>query len=519
MRSLSLQYPILGKLLKHLRGAGLNILLVVIAGVLTSFLFLPHEWWWMGLFSLLPLFIALRRVTAMRAAGWLMLLFGLVYFGCALTWLQVIFGMRYLAVLIIPSLPLVLFGLGYHALSRQLQGMRATLFASVLLAVCTPICWLAIEWVRCEGWYFQFSWAQFGFSSVACPGLRLLLPHIGVYGITFLMVLINVISTELLLAKQSWIKRGIKLAGWALVLVVMSLLLQRPLQPVIPSSGATPIRVGMVQHELGDFDVLEEQSRQLVRQGATLVVWPEYALMTDPNNPRVSRSGPKLRALLAETNISLIFGCKKLLPLNTPVDWLRREQMLRMEGDLFSNTVVLMGPDGKVIGSYDKTHPIQLFSDGVPGKRYPSFPIDNTRVGVAICYDFDYANTARRLVANGAEVLVVPTFDKNTWTDIQHNQHARMAEARAAESGRWVIRPTSSGLSQIIDPTGNTTVQIPNGNTRSIVGDVYPLQQLTWYDRYGYLLPYVCLYLFAIWAVLSLVIGFWKMLGRRKTVG
>ena len=519
MRSLTLQYPILGKLLIHLRGAGLNILLVVIAGVLSSFFFLPREWWWMGLFSLLPLFIALRRVTAMRAAGWLMLLFGLVYFGCALTWLQAIFGMRYLAVLIIPSLPLVLFGLGYHALSRQFQGTRAALLAGAFMAVCTPICWLAIEWVRCEGWYFQFSWAQFGFTSMACPGARPLLPFIGVYGITFLMVFCNAISSEILLAKASWLKRGIALAGWIIVLVVVSLQLQRPVHAIMPISSAAPIRVGMVQHELGDFDVLQDQTRQLAEQGATLVVWPEYALQVDPNDPSVSRLRPKLHALLTETKISLIYGCKKILPRSTPVDWLRREQMIRLTGDLFSDTAVLMGPDGNIIGSYDKTHPIQLFADGVPGKRFPSFPIDNTRVGVAICYDFDYANTARRLVANGAEVLVVPTFDENTWTDIQHNQHARMAEARAAESGRWVVRPTSSGLSQIIDPNGNTTTRIPNGNTASKVGDVYSLRQLTWYDRYGYLLPYVCLYLFVIWAALSLVIGFWKILGRRKTVG
>jgi apolipoprotein N-acyltransferase len=95
--------PPLAPLDRHLRGAGLNVLLVIASGVLTAFIFPPYEAWWLGWLTLIPLLIALRRTEAVRASGWLMLLFGLVFFSLTLGWLRSIFGVGAIGIAVLAT--------------------------------------------------------------------------------------------------------------------------------------------------------------------------------------------------------------------------------------------------------------------------------------------------------------------------------------------------------------------------------------------------------------------------------
>ena len=168
------------------------------------------------------------------------------------------------------------------------------------------------------------------------------------------------------------------------------------------------------------------------------------------------------------------------------------------------NTATIVAPTGTLLGTYRKRHPVQGMEGGVtPGDVSPAFATPAGRLGIAICYDFDYASISRQLVQHGAELLVVPTFDAESWSDLQHEQHARMAQARAAEVGRWVLRATSSGVSQIISPQGEVIAALPNHASAVTWARIYPLTQRTLYTRFFFLLPYLCLFL----AVVLLFVG------------
>ncbi|HEX2949036.1 MAG TPA: nitrilase-related carbon-nitrogen hydrolase, partial [Armatimonadota bacterium] len=169
--------------------------------------------------------------------------------------------------------------------------------------------------------------------------------------------------------------------------------------------------------------------------------------------------------------------------------------------------------DGRVLGTYHKTHPIQFFSDGVPGRTYPTFRTAVGRIGIAICYDFDFAACPLRLVQNGAELLVAPTFDSGEWTDVQHTQHARMAQARAAETGRWVIRATTSGVSQVINPSGFVTAVIWSGEPDTTMGLAVPQRTQTLYMRVLHLLPMVCLVISTVWLIMLATVTLTKRRG------
>jgi apolipoprotein N-acyltransferase len=475
-------------------GVGGNIALVVLSGLMGALLFPPYELWWVAWIALCPLLIALRRTRGCAASGWLMLLFGLVFFASALPWIRQIFSGGMLGVYLLMTLPLVPFGIIYRALADR-QPPWATIILMALL-------WVALDWVRCEGWYFQFSWGQLGFAFIACRKGGVLFPYLGVYGVTWLLVLCNAAVAEIVLMRQRGRARLLLLIACAAPVVALSLYLNLP--PHAPAHDAGAFRVAMVQSEMGDLTALIRATRALQPEHPRLIVWPEYALVDYPlSQPDELR---KLSQLAREMNATLILGCKQHLPATTPCDWLRRRGMMSEEGELFANTALIIGPQGNVLGTYQKTHPIQLFADGVPGTRFPSFATPVARLGIAICYDIDYAATARRLALHGAEVLVVPTFDAGNWSAQQHWQHARIAQARAAEVARWVVRPTSSGVSQIITPRGSNAVTITNGQLVTAIGEVTPSTDTTFYVRYTHYLPQVALIVVLFW-VMALIIG------------
>ncbi len=75
------------------------------------------------------------------------------------------------------------------------------------------------------------------------------------------------------------------------------------------------------------------------------------------------------------------------------------------------NSAILIGPDGEVIGIYDKTHPAPWERrDGggwaTVGKRADVFQTPLGNIGMIICYDGDFPELSRLLAVKGAEIIV-----------------------------------------------------------------------------------------------------------------
>jgi len=465
-------------------GAGLNIFLAIISGALAGLAFPPFELWHLGWVALVPLLIALRRTTSLRFAGYLALLFGMSLCAVSLSWMTAIFhGPLVIGIYFLASLPWLFFGLAYRVLSDRTQP-----WAVMALA---PILWIALEWIRCEGWYFRFSWLQLGFTQL--PLTSIAYPVVGVYGITFLIVMV---STALVISFEKRASRYFFASLGVVFIVAIASFSYRHnrVHIMLPKSDAGMI----VQNETGDSDELRSLTLSSLRPDTRLVVWPEYAVATYPlNNERLLEG---LKSVAREAHSTFVFGTQEYAPKGTPCDWLRRRGM----SNLYYNTALVISPEGEILGKYYKTHPIQFFADGVPGRSYQPIETPVGRLGIAICYDIDYAHTTLRLVHNGAEVLVVPTMDVSTWGETQHLQHTRIAQARVAEVGRWTLRATSSGISQIVSPDGRVVKSIPVGESAAATGPFRRETALTPYARFMWLLPYICLGVSLLW-VLSLI--------------
>lgn len=99
----------------------------------------------------------------------------------------------------------------------------------------------------------------------------------------------------------------------------------------------------------------------------------------------------KLAALAAELKIYLIAG------------------MTEADGDLRYNIVVLIGPDGRLIGKYRKQLLGHELIRNTPGKESPVFPTEFGKVGVFICADRTDPKLVRRFCEQGADYLICPS--------------------------------------------------------------------------------------------------------------
>lgn len=426
---------------------------------------------WVGL---VPLLVSLRGASAGGTRG-LAFLFGLAFYGITVHWLFRIFGAPAVALIGILAATTWAFGTLHWLTARRFGPERALLLA--------PIVWLAVDLFRSELWYFKFSWMQLGFSQVRAPATLQLASVIGVYGLTLLIVFVNVALAWLLCKLGPW--RA--LASGAVVVGAAALVGSIPVAeaPV----GTDAVRVGAIQTEASDLDRNLELTAECTRAGAEVIVWPEYSLMEDPlaNKSTLAR----LSDAAATGQATVVIGCGE-----------RAEQA---GPEAFYNSALVIGPDGRVLGSYHKHHPVQFFNDGLRGRGFPTFATEAGQLGIAICYDMDFAPIFRRLVGHGAQVLAVPTYDAAHWGRLQRIQHSAMAPARAVEVRRWVVRATSSGISQIIDPKGNTRHQLGIGAEDVITGDVRGSDELTPYVRVGYLIPYVGLGLVIVFLLIEAV--------------
>jgi predicted amidohydrolase len=104
------------------------------------------------------------------------------------------------------------------------------------------------------------------------------------------------------------------------------------------------------------------------------------------------------------------------------------------DGRVVYNVAVLIGPDGRVIGTYRKVClPHSEIEAGVmPGHDYPVFPTRFGTVGLMVCYDGFFPEVARELTKRGAEVIAWPVWGCDPL----------LARARANENRVFVVSST-----------------------------------------------------------------------------
>lgn len=282
------------------------------------------------------------------------------------------------------------------------------------------------------------------------------------------------------------LREGGKNRNWGLLCLVLLYLAGF----IRPSSRVGDIAVLAIQNEEGSFEDKFQQTIDAY-DGQVAIIWPELSLGLDLNE--VADNKRRLLDFSAKTDSVMVVG-----------------GYVESGEEKNYNAVITLDGDAEV-GMHFKNRPVPLFNDGKKGKEAKAIQTSVGKIGTPICFDGDHEGVIRRMVADGAELILAPSLDAKSWSARQHDQHAELFRHRAAENGRWVIVAASSGRTQIIDLYGNRVTSIPLMNPGELSGMVSLEYGRTFYNRYGWLIGRLCR---GVTAMPSILVIYWGLKGR-----
>ena len=468
----------------------------------------------MGLFawiSLVPLFFAIKDKRPFESF-WLGIICGLTHFGGILYWIPS-------TIITYGNLPAIIGYPVYIVLVFYLSLFVAgfTFFLAILkkriglsLVTGAPFLWVSFEYLR-SLLFSGFPWEILGYSQFLHPLIIQIADITGVFGISFLIVLVNsAISTLLFFNEKKSINSLIKetLVTLIILLATIGYGYWKLKESNLSSGKERMIRVGVVQGNIDQklkwdplfqketMDIYRQLSFEAARERLDIIVWPEAAV------PFYFQSHEKYRLdilnISKQTKSHLLFG--------SPARDYREGR-----ADYF-NSAYLIGPRGKIRGRYDKVHLVP-FGEYVPLKNLFIFadkmvesigdfsPGDSIRpleasfgkIGVLICFEGIFPDISRGLVKRGADCLINITNDAWFGKSSAPYQHLSMAAFRAVENRVFIVRSANTGVSAFINTAGKIVAKTDIFSQEVITGRIaLTKKRMTFYTVYGDIFAYLC---------------------------
>jgi len=444
---------------------------------------------------------------------------GVGFFAPVLYWLNIVMTTY-------GKMPLVFSAVAYLLLVAYL----ALFFAAATWAACRlremsglpplltlPVLWVALEFLR-SFLFSGFPWASLGYSQQGHPGLIQSADLFGVYGLSFLILLVNAALADAISGFRPQAPRSYHWKGPFVAALLFA-----------ANLGYGHYRLGQdldVRQQTLAVDLIQgniDQSLKWVpanQQGTVetyrdlslaaangkpggLIVWPESA------TPFYFQDGGALSDEVVGTarkaDAWLLFGSPAYEFVN------RRPRYL--------NSAFLLSRSGEVLGRSDKVHLVP-FGEYVPLGRYLPFvdklvegigdfspgtvsplPMNGHAIGVLVCYEAIFPELAREWVRQGSDLLVNITNDAWFGRSSAPYQHLAMTRFRAIENRIWIARAANTGISALIAPSGRIVAQGPLFETLYLSGQVGLGARPTFYTRNGDFLPVFFLVTTVIWLV------------------
>jgi len=474
---------------------------------------------WVAWFALIPWFLLLARVRAWAAFGWSWLV-GFLFFAGSMWWLVYVTVAGWILLCAYLGLYFGIFGW----LARTVAVPARSRSRLIIL----PAAWVSLEFLRSQ-LFSGLGWNLLGYSQSAWLALIQIADVTGVWGISFLIVLVNAVLAQ---AVQEWprpSRLGYAMAAGLLLLGVLGYGAWRlPQFETEPSVRIALLQGGVPQqqkwepaHAEAILQKYERFTEQAAEAAPDLIIWPESSV---PGYMGLDEA-------LTQRLLGLAHRVQTPLLLGSP--------MGRMEGGLLrsTNSALLVTPEGGMDQRYDKLHLVPFgefvpfektlpwlrdvlppIGDFIPGKestvfRLPVRSADSALLfSVMVCFEDTVAPIARSFVLRGARLLANITNDAWFGPTAAAYQHAQASAFRAVELRVPVVRAANTGWSGCIDSAGRRigSVRDAQGRERFVEGQAScalspgPAESL--YLRWG-----------DWFAVLSLAVSLgWLLGGSRK---
>ena len=399
--------------------------------------------------------------------------------------------------------------------------LRSSLASPLTSLIVVPSVWTCLlEYVGHRS-VFGFGWGLLGNRLHGEPLIRQTASLAGVYGLSFLVMMVNVVAASWVttLRARAQIGRGgqagdrrpvgeLLVATAVSVAILAGCLTYGAAALRVHATADPPLRVALLQGARGEYSFDDFTPEGLDRgylsmlddarvKQADLLVLPETvwlgALQLDqttapwverPLSPEVVRR--MLAVKLGGRDVVVVFGIDAV------------------SGGRTYNTTTIWSKDG-LLGVYRKQRlvPFSEYRPALLGRFAPQNLIHGPQftyapgrgtqlirargmtIGPFICQEVMFPELVRRSVKDGAQLLVTTGNDGVFRSPIFIREQANLAVLRAVENGRSLVRCMKTGISAIIDPAGRIIASAPLNQPAIVVGEVRPAAHLTLYTRFG----------------------------------
>ena len=450
-----------------------------------------------------------KTATEALLKGWL---FGFGLLSMGVSWLYVAihdFGAAhwllagFLTVLFISAMALyyAAFSWSIYYLKTQLEKNNSN-NKNIIILFYIPVLWVLFEWLR--SWLLTgFPWILAGYPLIETP-LSAYAPILGIYGLSLIVAFISSLFVIRIHPVYPFII--------IVLLVLVSLVIEKKQWSEVQGNS---LNVALVQGNVKqsvkwDRQQLEKTKKiytdlsQALWQDNDVIVWPENAIPVFYHTLENDFYN-KLKQQAIKTQTELVVG----LPVFDDASQQYYNAMTNLgeqQGFYYKSHLVPFGeyvPLASLLRGLIKFFdmPMSGFSAADSQQMLPV--IQGDKVVVTLCYEDVYAQDVMKQVAQSKWML---NLSNNGWygDSFAPHQHLEMARMRALESGRELVRSTTSGISAIIDYKGRVLVQGPQFEKAIIKGVIQPRTGMTPYAFWG---NYPILLIFFIAAVF-----FWRKL-------
>jgi apolipoprotein N-acyltransferase len=442
----------------------LGIFLSALSGLMLLLAFPPYGLWPLAWFALVPVLLAQYRFLPAKWTSLAQAIFAAVWLG---PFLARLFGPGYGPVFQYLGIWIAVINF-FAAKDRRFHEMtkyRWFIFHGL-------INWVGFEIIRATFIPIIATTAFIGYTQATQPWLIQPVSIFSVYGLNLVIILVNYALAQgaMVLLDRKWTAEdvvlveagatrrwlagtGVVLAAWiGLSLVILN---SMPAMPEVRVASVRPdFPLPAHQDEVNTsqvrFDAFAEQAREAAAQGAQIIYSPEMMFNFDPQIEYTEQ----FRALARETGAYLFITYS-----------------VGIEGQPWRNESVMLSPAGEFSQVYGKNHTWLIGEPDTPSAGV--FPVYDTplgRLAGMICHDANYTDIARKLTANGAQIIAAPYrefggFGEQAWTN---------ALFRAVENRTAVVVSGVATVSAIINPDGSIVALDTDidGSRLTLVGDV-----------------------------------------------
>jgi apolipoprotein N-acyltransferase len=365
----------------------------------------------------------------------------------------------------------------------QIPGLKRTLLAY-------PVIWVLVEMLR--GWALTgFPWLYLGYSQLS-TNLAWLAPIGSVWLMSWAVVLTSAALYEIYVyvvkhkpnRKKLSLILGTPLMVWILAFSAK----EYPWTESGPVLSVALAQGNIEQHLRWDAG-LQSQIAQTYKDltfeniDADLIVWPESAIPTAL--PFSSAYFQQIHQMLLLEKSALIAG----VPVQASQDTYYNALMAygQAQGAYYKHHLVPFGeyvPFEKWLRGVIAFFDLPMSSFVSASTSLPPLIAQGFQVAPSVCYEIAYPLTMRHQALNSHLVV---TVSNDAWfgNSIGPYQHLQIAQVRALELGRYVLRATNTGITAVIDPRGKIQSTLPSFTQDILRDKILTYSGLTPWMQYG----------------------------------